>query len=482
MRELGYRVVDLLVERWRDLPEKPAWVGASPDHAGELFSLDPPEEGRPYEEVLDEAVGGALHHAARLDHPRFFAFVPSAPTWPGIVAEALTAGYNVFQGTWLEAAGPTRMELAVVDWFRSWLGLPADAGGLLTTGGSSANLMAAVLAREAAEAGSDGVVYLGEEAHSSLFRGARIAGFPAHRVRTLPVDDAFRTPPEAARRQIRRDRDAGLEPALLTATAGTTNTGSIDPLDELAAVCAEEGLWFHVDAAYGGFISVTPEGERLLTGIQEADSVTLDPHKWFFQPYEAGCLLVRDVPFLEETFRVLPPYLQDAESSRGEVNFADRGVELTRSFRALKIWLSVQVLGVRAFRQGVSQGLQLARRAEQWIGEAPHLEASAPGALGVVPFRFNPRNASMTDDELEAVNRRLQEDLMTSGYAMVSSTRLRGRYTLRLCVLGHRSRWEDVKGTLAWIQRQGLRLIAGGGGGPEPPSGTGSDAEPGPRE
>jgi glutamate/tyrosine decarboxylase-like PLP-dependent enzyme len=457
MRRLGHRVVDLIVDRWADLRNAPSWQGGTRRELEPLLAGAPPEEGQSPDEVLARVVRDVLPRAGRIDHPRFFAFIPSSPTWPSVLGDFLATGYNVFQGTWLESAGPSQLELVVMEWFRDWLGYPDTGGGLLTSGGSAANLVALVTAREWAGDPSDPVLYLSDQGHSSLERAARIIGLPVGNVRKLPTDSSFRMDLAALREAIREDRERGLRPLCLSANGGATNTGAVDPLQEMGAVARQEGLWFHVDAAYGGFAVLTPVGRKLLEGLELADSVTLDPHKWLFQPYETGCLMVRDTRVLEKAFRILPEYLQDVNLGREQVNFADRGIQLTRGFRALKIWVSIQTLGLAAFREAIQRGIDLAEAAQEYIEASPVLEMLGPASLGIVCFRFTPDEVDLDEKELEDLNVGVQHDVVGTGLAMTSSTRLRGTYSLRLSILNYRSTWEDVRATLAGIEEIGRR-------------------------
>jgi aromatic-L-amino-acid/L-tryptophan decarboxylase len=327
------------------------------------------------------------------------------------------------------------VELEVIDWFRSWLGLPAGTAGVLVSGGSAANLTALLVAREAAGGPSaDSVVYVSDQAHSSLARTARAMGLGPGQVRVLPTDDRWRLSPGTVAAAVRADRGAGRVPFALCASAGSTSTGAVDPLADLADVCTAEGLWLHVDAAYGGFAALTAQGRAALAGIERADSVTLDPHKWLFQPMECGCVLIRDGARLERTFAIHPDYLDgDAARDDGEVNFADRGLQLSRGFRALKVWVAVQTFGLAAFRACVQRGLDLARYAEELIQAQPGLTLMAPAALGIVCFR---REWPGCDEaETERRGAALVEELERSGTALVSTTRLAGQHAVRLCIL-----------------------------------------------
>ena len=457
MRRSGYAVVDAIVDRWARLGDGPAWQGATRDVTEPMLHGPPPEEGRELAELLDTVLGDVLPLAGRIDHPRFLAFIPSSPTWASVLASFLTTGYNVFQGTWLESSGPSQIEVTVTEWFREWMGYPESGGGLFTSGGSAANLMAIVAAREAAGNPACGTVYASEQTHASVSRAARIAGIDPSLIRDVPTDDALRIRPSRLVAAIRRDRAEGLQPFCLVANAGTTNTGSIDPLAELAAIARAEGVWYHIDAAYGGFAVLDPGTRPLLEGIELSDSLTLDPHKWFFQPYETGCLLARDATRLEAAFRIMPAYLQDAQWGPEHVNFCDRGLQLTRVFRALRVWLSVQRYGVAAHRAEIGRAIALARGAEARIRAAGELELLSPQSLGIVCFRYR-GDGSVPDDALDNLNERIQDDIVQSGFAMMSSTRVKGCFSLRFCVLNYRTTEEDLARTLDRIVDAGRRL------------------------
>ena len=339
-----------------------------------------PETGADFAALLAQFDQVVAPHACRINHPRFLAFVPSAPSVAATLGDWLCAAANFFAGVWLEAAGPTQVELVVLEWFCQWLNLPAGTQGLLTSGGSEANLTALVVAREqlGREQRDRAVLYVSQERHWSIDRAAHIMGLRADQVQRLAVDAGFQLAPATLLDAITRDRGAGLYPWAVVANAGATSTGAVDPLDALADVCSRERLWFHVDAAYGWSAVLTDEGQTALQGIHRADSVTLDPHKWLAQTYEVGCVLVRDGPLLARTFAMNPAYMQDVGAGEDEVNFADRGLALTRRFRALKVWLSLRVLGLGWFRQLVRHGLDLARLAEALLRQHPEFEVLAP--------------------------------------------------------------------------------------------------------
>ena len=464
MRRSGYRVVDAIVERLSELGDDKAFQTAPRDVTEALLDGPPPEEGRDLDPLLETVVRDVMPLAARIDHPRFLAFVPASPSWASVLASFLISGYNVFQGTWLASAGPSQIELTVTDWFRDWLGYPKGAGGLFTSGGSAANLLAVVAAREAAGNPQRGVVYVSDQAHGSVGRAARIAGIDPARIRVLATDDEFRIVPATLLEAVRRDREAGLEPFCLVASAGTTNTGAIDPLVELAGIARAEDLWNHIDAAYGGFAVLDPEARPLLQGLELADSVTLDPHKWLMQPYETGCLMARDVTRLESAFRILPDYMQDTDLGAQQVNFCNRGLQLTRAFRALRVWLSVQRYGLAAHRQAIAAAIGIAAKAADRIAREDELELLAPPSLGVVCFRYRGPGAEppVPSERLDELNRQIQDRIVQSGFAMIASTRLDDRFSLRFCVLNTRTTEDDVMQVLDRVLEIGRELQTDG--------------------
>ena len=310
-------------------------------------------------------------------------------------------------------------------------------------------------AREAAGAPDRPAVFMSDQSHSALDRAARIVGVRPEGIRKVPSDGAYRIRMDELERAIRVARDEGFTPMAVCGNAGTTNTGSVDPLDEMADFCEAEGIWLHVDGAYGGFAVLTERGRELFMGLDRADSITLDAHKWLFQPFEAGCLLVRDVSKLEQAFGVRPEYLQDTELGLEHVNFADRGLQLTRSFRALKVWMSIQTFGMSAFRSAVGRGIELADRAAAYIEDSADLELLSPASLGVVCFQVKPRGSDLDAAGLEALNEGVQARIIESRTAMMSSTRLAGTYSLRLCIMNHHTTWEDVESTLRTCEKFG---------------------------
>jgi aromatic-L-amino-acid decarboxylase len=449
MRDLGYRAVDAVVDILHE-PSAPPVQRATAAEMDERVPSGAPEGPSSFDELLERLRVDVLPYRSRHEHPGFFAFVPGGGTFPGALGDFLASGLNVFTGTWLGSAGGSHLEQVVLRWFQEWIGYPPSAGGILLSGGSAANMTALACAREALLGAmtDTAVAYVSDQGHSSLARAARTLGFRADQVRVLPTDARFRMRADVLAAAVQADEGAGRQPLFVGATAGTTNTGAIDPLPELAAFCRARGLWLHVDGAYGGFAMLTDRGREALTGLAEADSVSLDAHKWFFQPYECGCLLVRDRRRLRDAFSIMPDYLSDATG--GEVDFADLGLQLTRSWRALKVWLSVSYFGLAAFRRAIDNAMDLAAETQRRIEGTPELELLSPASLGIVAFR---RRGEPGEDEATVAQRNagLAAGLEAAGAGFVSSTRLRGRYAVRMCILNHSTSAEDVERVLDWF-------------------------------
>jgi glutamate/tyrosine decarboxylase-like PLP-dependent enzyme len=440
--------VDAIVEHFEQLRDSsPSQCRERPEPAP-LECGPPPEQGTEPAAVVAWLRREIFTRILQVDHPRFFAFVPSPSNFAGAMADALAAGFNGFAGSWFSGSALAQVELVAVDWLRRICGLPETAGGLFVSGGSMANLTCLAVARhvrlEDRMAGA--VVYFSDQTHSSVERALRVLGFAPAQLTRLPSDEAFRLELDALRRAMRADRAAGRMPFCVVANAGTTNTGAVDPLATLARLCREEDLWLHVDGAYGAAAALLPEGRSLLEGLEQADSLSLDPHKWLFQPFECGCALVREARRLEDTFRILPEYLRDVHGLGGEVNFCDRGVQLTRHFRALKLWMSIQVFGMEAFREAMSWGLRLAELAERLLREDGRFEVVTPAQLAVVSFRYAP--PGLPAEQAELVNQRLVGAMLEDGYAVLTSTVLRGRTVLRLCTINPRTTEEEIAETV----------------------------------
>jgi aromatic-L-amino-acid decarboxylase len=446
MRDFGYRVVDLLSDHFAGVQDGPVGAKADPAQMIPLFDQDPPEAGRDPNELLAQLERDVFPNNLHVDHPRFFAFVPGPNNFVSTMADALAAGFNIFNGTWLGGSAAAAVELGVVRWFCRMCGFPTTAGGLFVSGGSMANLTALVAARHSLlqDRVERATVYFSDQTHSSVELALRVIGFAPEQMRKLEADENFRLSIQTLRRAIADDRANGLRPFCVIANAGTTNTGAVDPLNELAELVAKEKLWLHIDGAFGAAAILSDRGRALLRGLERADSISLDPHKWLFQSFECGCVLVRDAAVLKSTFQIKPDYLRDVHRSIEEFNPCDYGVQLTRSFRALKVWLSLQTFGVAAFRQAITRGFELAEVAERELRARKGWEILSPAQMATVCFRFGESNELQTQ---------LVDAMMRDGYALLTSTELRGAVSLRLCTVNPRTTEIDIVGTVERLDR-----------------------------
>jgi len=453
MRRFGYRVIETIVEHFAHIREQPAVCFENRMAMESRLREAIPQTGMELERLLEEVRTNVLELNSCLDHPRFFAYVPGPNNFVSVMADALAGGFNVFAGSWLESPGAAMLELITIEWLRQLFGLSEEAGGLFVSGGSHANLSALAVAR-AVRLGTHNDkarVYCSDQTHSSIQRATKSLGFHPHQLVTLTANVHQRLDVRELARQVDQDRRDGYQPFCVVANAGTTNTGAVDSLTKLAALCQEQGLWLHADAAYGGGAILSEEGRRLLQGIEQVDSLSIDPHKWLFQPYEIGCLLVRRALWLEQTFKVVSDYGKDEELGELHVNFCDRGMQLTRRFNALKLWMSLKAFGLDAFRQAVERGLHNARIAETALAACSAFEIVTPAQLGVITFRHL-GSRSLPLPAINELQRRLVSACVEQGYAMLTTTELGGKVVLRMCLINPATTEWDVRETISRLK------------------------------
>ena len=459
-RSLGYAIVDRLLAYQARLSDLPVVRNKTPQELQSALWEALPVMPKDPITVLDRIEKEIFSSTNHETHPRFFAFIPGPSNLVSALAELLRTGYNVFAGSWLEGSAPAIAELVTLDWICKLAGYPETASGTFLSGGSLANLSALVTARDAVLQPQDylhAVIYGSDQTHSSILRAMRILGFQKDQFRRLPSDNEYRLPPDRLRRAIQQDRAAGKIPFCVIANAGTTNTGAIDPLASIADICAEEKLWLHADGAYGASALFCERGRTLLRGLERTDSFTLDPHKWLFQPFDCAVLLVRDSKALRHAFHVREDeaeYLQDARGKEEEINLWDYSPELTRPFRALKLWMSLQVFGADAFTAAIERTFYLAEFAEQQLLADVLWEITTPAHMAVITFRAVPANwkANSSDatvkKKIDALNRAVAARMQAEGFALVLSTELRGQTVLRLCTINPRTTEDDIRKTI----------------------------------
>jgi aromatic-L-amino-acid decarboxylase len=462
-RRVLHDAVDGIVDDLAGLRDEPAWRPV-PGAVKRSLREPLPRAGEPIESTVATFDDLVRPYSTGNRHPRFFGWVHGAGTAAGVLAEMLAAGMNANVGGREHAA--VYVERQVIAWFRELFGFPRDASGILTSGTSMGNLLAVTAARDAALgpgargcgiAGARLTAYAARGVHDCVAKALRIAGIGTDALRLIDVDERLAMDLGALRARIAADRAAGDQPFLVVGTAGSVDTGAFDPLNALADICAEQRLWLHVDGAFGALAAASPAHAHLVRGIERADSLAFDAHKWLHAPYGVGCVLFRDEHVHRTAFTSDPAYL--ARSSHGTAAgapwFADYGLELSREFRALKVWFTLRHFGVDRLGASIARTCELATMLGERIVADSDFELLAPVALNVVCFRY--RTPGLGERELDRLNAEIAIDVQESGAAVVSTTRIGGRNVLRACVINHRTREEDLAIVLAAVRSAGVR-------------------------
>ena len=427
------------------LPGAPA-NGSWADVFAERLEPEFTDAGRDPESVLGYIGACVDRPGFATASPRFMAYIPGGGLFHSALGDFLAAVSNNYSGFASASPGAVRLENATTAWLADVIGFPLEAAGTLTSGGSMANLTAVLAAREARDPDGGGAIYTSPFAHYCVEKALRIAGRARAPHRRIATDQRHRMSVDALRAALESDRAARIRPWLVVASAGTVDTGAVDPLDAIADLCAEFGAWFHVDGAYGGLFALCDEGRAKLRGIERADSVALDPHKTLFLPYGTGAVLVRDGQLLLDAFSASADYIRPLGESEVGPSPADLSPELTRHFRALRLWLPLQIAGIDAFRAAQAEKLLLARYFYERLVELDRFDPGPEPELSVVAFRYLPAAG-----DADAVNERLLAELQRQGRVMLSGTRIDGRFTLRCAILSFRTHLEHVDEALSAI-------------------------------
>jgi aromatic-L-amino-acid decarboxylase len=447
LRQLIDEAAERIVAHVDSLPLQPSADTTGGAALARSLAEGLPETGAPAAELLDFLFDRVIPKSFNTAGPGYLAYIPGGGLPQSAVADLVADATNRYVGVFAAAPGLAQLESNVVRWFCDLAGLPRESRGILTSGGSLATFSALVAARRdrLPEDFLSGTIYVSDQAHHAIQKAAILAGFPEPRVREIETDDVFRIRMDALAAAVAADRRAGLSPFLVVGNAGTTNTGAVDDLPALAGLAARERLWFHVDAAYGGFFLLTEGGRRALAGIERADSIVLDPHKGLFLPYGTGALLVRDGEALKRAHALSADYMPTMQEDPDLADFNLLSPELSRDFRGLRVWLPLKMHGAAPFRANLEEKLALARWACERLREIPDVEILAEPQLSIVAFRR--RRAGSSEEELDASNRALLDRINGRRRAYLTGTRLKGRFAIRICVLSfrtHRDRMEQA--------------------------------------
>jgi aromatic-L-amino-acid decarboxylase len=470
MRVLGHRMLDDMVDYLQTLRERPVWQHA-PEAVKAHFQGSPPLDPQAPEAVYEEFLQYVLPHLLGTCHPRFWGWIAGTGTVMGAFAELLATAPNAVSGAFSHMSA-NYVEMQVLDWCKALLGYPASASGQLTGGCSASNLIALAVARNT-RAGydlrRDGLraapqemtLYASAEAHSSIQKAVELLGLGGDALRRVPVNDKLQIDLDALKAMIRRDREDGCHPFCVVGVAGTTNTGAIDPLNELADLCLEEELWFHVDGAFGAWAAIAPRSKHLVAGMERADSLAFDLHKWMYLPYAIGCVLVKREEDHRRAFSLTPTYLSHGEGERGLTAvdvpwLVDYGFDLSRGFLALKAWMTIKEQGVLKYGRLIEQNIDQAHYLADLVEAAPELELALPVSLNVVCFRYV--HPALDDAALDALNKQVEIELQEQGIAVPSIVVINGRKYLHAAITNHRTRREDLDILVHGVIRIGNEL------------------------
>lgn len=443
-----------LVAMQRDVGEHKVVADLPQKVKEELREIGFSKEGRDPQEVTKQLIQDVYPYRMRTNHPRYFNFIHSAISPYSIFGEFINSIHNPYGGGFSLSGGTSELEDETIKWMGSEIGYDIDTlGGHFVSGGSMANLTAMIVARDTKlepKVFYKGTVYVSDQTHSSVAKGVHLMGLPRHNVRVVPSTEDFRINMEQLEIMIKEDKENGFKPFLLIGSCGTTNTGAIDPLGELGEIAKKNNLWYHIDGAYGAS-AILSSHKDLLKGIETSDSLSWDGHKWLFQTYGCAAIICKDKRKLIETFSTRAEYLKDVESSNEDVNFWDMGLELTRPARGMKLWFTLQSVGIDAMRDAIDQGFRVADWIEEEVSKYDNLEIVSPSHMGIINFRF--KDDRYTEEQLDDINKNLSKKALEKNYAAFLTTTLKGKIVLRFCSSNSFTTRGEIKNIIDDIQR-----------------------------
>ena len=469
-RMLGHHLVDRIADFLDSLPTRPVTAGESPSEIRDALDSSRllPELGTDPTQLIDHASDLLFDHSLFNSHPRFWGYITASAAPIGILGDFLASAVNQNTGAWFLSPMASEIEAQTVRWIAELLGYPTTCGGILVSGGNMANIVCFLAARQA-KAGWDtranGLhgnqrlrAYCSKETHTWIQKAADMSGIGTENIRWIPTRKDLSMDAAQLQNQIRADKEAGERPFIVIGTAGSVSTGAIDNLSEIAKICREQDLWFHVDGAYGGFAAMLPDAPSELRALSEADSIAVDPHKWLYAPLEAGCALVRDSEKLREAFAYHPPYYHFGVEA---INYLNYGPQNSRGFRALKVWLTLQQVGRKGYEQMLAEDIQLAKELYELVAKQPELEAFTQ-SLSITTFRYVPSDLKTGDEKTEEYLNQLNTELLTrlqnSGEAYISNAVIDGKFTLRACIVNFRTSLDDIESLPEIVLRIGREV------------------------
>jgi len=462
-RQFGYKFVDWAADYLTEVEKFPVKSQLKPGEIRSQLPENPPQQGESMERIFEDFKEIILPGMTHWQHPSWFAYFPANNSPPSVLAELLTASLGAQCMIWQTSPAAAELEEVVLEWLRKMLGLPDGMAGVIQDTASTATLCALLTAREKAtnfESNRAGlkkplIVYASEEAHSSIEKGVKIAGFGKENLRYIPTDEAFAMIPSKLEEAVIEDKKSDFQPACVVATLGTTSSTAYDPLEPIGRICSENGLWLHVDAAFSGTAAILPEKKRMLDGADYIDSFVFNPHKWMFTNFDCSAYFVKDPGTLIRTFEIHPEYLKTGLDAQVK-NFRDWGIQLGRRFRALKLWFVIRFYGVEGLQRMVREHIRLAQMFKGWVEEHEYFELMAPVDVSLVCFRMNDGRG---EEDLNELNQKLLESINQTGKVFLTHTTLRGKYVLRMAIAQRTTEERQVKAAWELIVAKARELL-----------------------
>ena len=444
---------DLISNYFDECATEKVFAGKSPEEVQQLLSEPLPQKSENMDELLEEISDKIMNTITNSAGPRYFGYITGGGNQVAVLAEMVKASLNQNNLKWHSSPVSTELERLVMRWVAEFIGYPDSSAGVLLSGGSVANFNCLAVARkimapvDISDEGMYGskpmTVYVSEEGHSSFDKAMDMLGLGKNYLRKIPADDQMRIHPNALDEQIRSDKNAGLEPICAIAVAGTTNSGAVDDLNAVAEICERHDLWYHVDAAYGGPAAKVKGVSELFEGIERADSVVVNPHKWMYVPFEAGGALVKNPEHLRKTFSTIPDYLKSDQQNGGRTDLMEYNLPLTKEFKALKVWMTIKAYGADRLRKEIANDISKAQYLVELVEEDTNLELMAPAPLSIVCFRYT--SGGTKEEHLNQLNDQIVDEIESDGRVFLTGTKIRGKTALRTCFINHRTRKEDIR-------------------------------------